>query len=107
MDGAAKRIAARRRNACRSRFAGRNTVRQRLSRQACQPSGPLRSVTPARSVTGGSRKSRATPQIWVKGLRLKNGAVGQQASRHALAYGKRAQKRSYSDGGMRYVQTKG
>ena len=63
-------IAARRRSACRSRFA-RLRCCAVASLQARQPCGPLRSVTLARCASGGSGL-RATVEVWVRRLRPQN-----------------------------------
>ena len=89
MDGAAKRIVARRRNACRSRSAALNAgdgacKRASLSDRFAlsRPHGP----SPA------DPEISRNPSDLGEGVAPQNGAVGQQASRHALAYGKRAEK---------------
>jgi hypothetical protein len=60
------------------------------SLQASQPCGPLRCVTLAGCVSGGSRLC-ATVEFGVRRLRLKKWRRVKQ-SRHALAFGKRVQK---------------
>ena len=60
------------------------------SLQASQPCGPLRCVTLAGCASGGSRLC-ATVEFGMRRLRLKKWR-GVKESRHALAFGKRAQK---------------
>ncbi len=69
------------------------------------------SFLPRLSVWGeedeGERKVRVCSEPSALRQERKRARFGQQAIWHALAYGKRAQKRSYSDGRVRCVQTKG
>jgi len=107
MDGAAKRIAA------RPRSLPFPLRRARCGAPAAEPaSAPaLRATSLCHARTVRRRRipeiSR-NPSDLGEGVAPQDGAVGRQASGHALAYGKRAKKgRSCSDGGMRCVQTKG
>lgn len=95
-------IAARRRNACRSRFAALYVVRRRFTASA----PALRAVSLCHACRLRSQRIRITrnrpglgetvaPQKW----------CGVKENRHALAFGKRAQKEKH-DGRMCDVQAK-
>ena len=73
------------------------------SLQARQPCGPLRSVRLTGYASAESRLS-ATVEFWVRRLRLKKWR-GVKQSRHALAFGKLAQKEK-QHGPIRDVQAK-
>jgi hypothetical protein len=74
-------VAARHRSACRSRFAALDVVRR--STASAPPYGSLRSVTLAACTSGGSGL-RATVEVWVRRLRLKDGAGERKQARPGI-----------------------
>jgi hypothetical protein len=74
-------VAARHRSACRSRFAALDVVRR--STASAPPYGSPRSVTLAACTSGGSGL-RATVEVWVRRLRLKDGAGERKQARPGI-----------------------